>query len=590
MANVVALTLWCGVLILGEASSFTVPRHYQEDRFTLFSQSVDSGEETRKGQNPLLSLNLNLDSLAKSNQPGAAPRAQELLQRIEVLHKKGYYALPPDVVSLNSVLNAWANSDEPDAPQKALMLLKQEIEKKSEMDIITFNTVLMAFAKRGLVVEGSEVLNLMKEHNFTADTITYNSLLYAHSQAKQPQEAENLLREMIKLKMKPDVVSFNTVMLAWANSRNKDAAKNVEELFQHMENLYQAGNRHVAPDIYSCTTVLQALAKSRNAARAKSFIKFMEEASVDRPELTPNCVAVTSVLTALSKRPDSDSAPYAEQLLEKLNERFLGGNQDCKPDAVLYTAFIGCITRSGAPNAGDRALEVLHQMKADADAGESEMTPNALTYTNVMKAVVDSAQNDASDVALELLEELENSYSDGNVASRPATPHYNIALDGIAKSEYPDKAQQADKLLRHMLSQNNEQARPTINTFDAVLRACSGTNGNPKARESALRISFQVFELIIKSSQVEPSSVTFASLIKSMKRMMRKKDPNRVKLISKAFRKCCSLGLLNSFVLRQVQAALSDQELQLLLNDLNVRSDGRLSPKDMPSMWSENAT
>ena len=48
-----------------------------------------------KGRDPIISLNMNLDYLAKSGQIGAARRAEELLLRIENLYNEGYYDSRP---------------------------------------------------------------------------------------------------------------------------------------------------------------------------------------------------------------------------------------------------------------------------------------------------------------------------------------------------------------------------------------------------------------------------------------------------------------------------------------------------------------
>jgi hypothetical protein len=106
-------------------SSLATPRPSSSNRIPNNSRRVNRtttrGKPPNKGNNsPLQSLNINLDSLAKSNQPGSASRAHELLLRIEALHQEGYYAVAPDIVSLNSVLNASALSNEPFAAEKAL--------------------------------------------------------------------------------------------------------------------------------------------------------------------------------------------------------------------------------------------------------------------------------------------------------------------------------------------------------------------------------------------------------------------------------------------------------------------------------------
>ena len=84
-------------------------------------------ESLQQGNNPLISLNMNLDALARSK--NAAPRAQELLERIHALYEEGYYEVSPNVVSYNSVLKAWKEGDN---PQKAYELLQDMIKTQQQ--------------------------------------------------------------------------------------------------------------------------------------------------------------------------------------------------------------------------------------------------------------------------------------------------------------------------------------------------------------------------------------------------------------------------------------------------------------------------
>lgn len=215
------------------------------------------------GNHPLLSLNLNLDSLAKSNEIGAAGRAQELLQRIEALHKEGYYAVAPDTVSYNSVLNAWARSNDADGATRAMELfLSEMIDKKDivEPNVITFNIIIWAFAKRGMAEEASDVFESMQEeYNVAPNTVSFNALLYAMAEANQAEACEALFKRMVRMSLtnescKPDTVSFNTLLHAWASTWDPRGPRRAEEILQHMERLHQAGNVDVVPDVYSYTT------------------------------------------------------------------------------------------------------------------------------------------------------------------------------------------------------------------------------------------------------------------------------------------------------------------------------------------------
>ena len=100
------------------------------------------------GRDPLISLNMNLDYLAKSGQKNSAARAEELLLRIEKLYMEGYYDVKPDCVSYNSVMNAYILSNDVSNAGEEVERLMQRMEDLYNEDgndalrpnVITFNT------------------------------------------------------------------------------------------------------------------------------------------------------------------------------------------------------------------------------------------------------------------------------------------------------------------------------------------------------------------------------------------------------------------------------------------------------------------
>jgi len=300
-------------------------------------------ESLEQGRHPLFSLNLNLDSMA---QAGAGSRAQELLRRIHALYTEGYYEVSPDIVSYNSVLKAWKEDEKPEA---ALELLETMIrderaeERQSAMtgsettsnirvDVISFNTVIAAFANQGNHQKALELLRKMEKKKSqddsgsdddkdefedyfypNPDTITYNIVLYSLAQSNDlgtANQAENLLREMMMRKERTgksvvDTTSFNTVLLAWSREGEKDsranpatnngnaakrqiprrpvstqmAAQRAQGLLTIMEELYAAGNVNVSPDAYSYTTTIQCWAKCSNTKKSSE---------TSSPEKAPN--------------------------------------------------------------------------------------------------------------------------------------------------------------------------------------------------------------------------------------------------------------------------------------------------------------
>ena len=92
---------------------------------------------------------MNLDYLAKSGQRDAARRCEEMLLRIDALHDDGYYEKSPDVVSYNSVINAYAHarSAKESRSANAKRLMERMKEKNITPNTITWNTLLRCILK-----------------------------------------------------------------------------------------------------------------------------------------------------------------------------------------------------------------------------------------------------------------------------------------------------------------------------------------------------------------------------------------------------------------------------------------------------------
>lgn len=550
----------------------------------------------RGNNNPLQSLNVNLDSIAKSSQKGAAARAQELLQRIEALHQDGYYAVAPDTVSYNSVLNAWALSDEPDAPDKALQFLLHEV---TEPSIISFNTVILSFAKRGRAREAALLMQKMQDdQGILPDTISYNSLLHAYAQSGKPEHAEAVLKEMMQLSqdstrdVKPDTISFNTVLHAWSTSFQQRAANRSEELLRHMETLYKSGNRYVVPDAYSYTSVIHVWALSRDksaASRALKTLDMMEEAALSNPGVKPTAVTYTCVMTALSTCGHKNAAEEAEKLLARMIEKYEDGDEDCKPDVVAFTAAMSCWARSGKSQIVDeKALSLLERMKQLTAQGYDGVAPNALTYTSVLKALVKSQKPTAPSQAEQILEEMEAEFQAGNADVEPTTIHYNVVMDTVARSPVMMKAGFVEKLHQNMLSLDRTGTQPDIITYNTMLRACCHTFGDARVRDPAMGIIANVIQIISKSKTVRPDSVTCLFFIKGIGKLVHKKDPKRLTMLESAVQYCGRRGLMNDLVLDQVKAAVDNEEELAKLLKLD-KASSKMKALDLPKEWTKNS-
>jgi pentatricopeptide repeat protein len=595
------------------------------------AQERRKAESLERGHHPLMSLNLNLDSLARG---GAAPRAQELLERIEALYREGYYAVSPDVVSYNSVLNAWVKLND---PQKALDLLRSLEGKRDspilgneddkttiQANVISYNIVIHAFAQNGLYREAEQLLRQMQQHSdesIVPDTISFNSVLYAYAQSNEteaPPKAEALLREMMTdgNEARVDTTSFNVVLHAWANSKHLRACERAQELLEHMETMSSAGNTKVKPDVYSYTTVIQAwVSQLRNrhnrqenlrrgnhfdttqkifspqrnttmaAEAASTLLKRMED-----KQLQPNEITYTSVMMALCW---SGKPQEAHNLLLKLLDRFqqqqamVGESSSAssmlvKPDTIAFSAVMdGWVKNSNnhSPVASQRVLELLKLMKLWQAKGHDDMAPNSRTYTSVISALAKSRTWDACLQAQSLLLE---------VPGGATVIHYNAVLDAFAKSPRADKARLAKALLEEMI--DNRSVSPDIISYNSVLSACAASFGNVDLKRESLAIATSVFKHICQSEELEPSSYTFSVMIKSLRKLVAD-ETTCYGVVGKVFRLCCKRGQLNAGVWQQLKKSIPRDETAVWKDLMAgyLYRDG-LQLADLPEEWKSRAS
>lgn len=525
-------------------------------------------------------------------QNAAGPVAEEMLQRISALHEEGYYDVSPDIVSYNSVLKAWKEDKN---PEKALDYLQEMLEKgKTQVDVISFNTVILTFAKQGNHGVARSLIQQMNDRDDLPDpdTLTYNALLYALAQSKDSgttEEAEELLYELLDDQHEPvqaDIASFNTVIYAWsqvASKYNPSAANSAQLLLKRMEQLVDE-RPGLKPDVYTYTTVIQAWAKCEQSLKAEKLLDTMASEG-----LIPNRHTYTAVMSSLAK---TGKPEKAERLLEHMAQAYRNGNTSLKPDTISFSCVMdgwARISHVDKPYAADRALALLEKMKALESEG---MGPNSRTYTSVLSAIAKSGTWEACETARNILQDMEYEATEkGRIKLQPSTIHYNAVLHAFARSPRADKALKASSFLSYMNQHPNKQCRPDSISYNSVIMACANAFGNDELKGRSYVIARDMFRRTLSEDHVKPSSTTFVHFCKASRRLIRNKE-HRLTALKKAMRSCCNFGMLNKVVVLQAQLACKNEdewkEISGQVGDF-VKWKGKFKPRDVPRKWTSNS-
>jgi hypothetical protein len=159
------------------------------------------------------------------------------------------------VGAFNAALNALARSDTREAAPHAEALLLEMLQRGDvKPDLISFNTVLNAWSRfvpydQDAPRKAEELLNFMKE-----------------------------LHDKGSLKnCEPDAYSYTTLINAWAKSSGQDKTSHALRILRVMVDKYNAGNEKAKPDVPAYTAVLSAAARSPSALLEESGFQTKQE-------------------------------------------------------------------------------------------------------------------------------------------------------------------------------------------------------------------------------------------------------------------------------------------------------------------------
>jgi|EP00979_Chaetoceros_neogracilis_P018200 pentatricopeptide repeat protein len=198
---------------------------------------------------------------------------------MQQLHEQGYPEICPDTFSFASVLNALANSPEPNAAAKAEKVLKYMQQLHNEG-----NT------------------------NVAPNTVCFATVIKAYSRSKEKDsagKAAKILEWMFQVHeegnsdVRPNTISFTSVCDAWSKSGHTKAVKKVEELISWMEKLSESGFEGVSVNGYTYNTLITAIARSKDPNKATKAFEVLQILK-EKPNIHLNSFSYSTVMNACS--------------------------------------------------------------------------------------------------------------------------------------------------------------------------------------------------------------------------------------------------------------------------------------------------
>ena len=197
---------------------------------------------------------------------------------------------------------------------------------KPAKNLVTFNTMIDAFANAGHYQEAYEIFTSLKKSSIRPDRVTYTTLIKASIKSGMIDKALDLLDDMKWVGVKPDIVSYNNLIEALCNANRLFEAK---DLVNEME------RTRVSPDSMTYGLLMKGLLK---ANKPGPCLTLFESACVDQrtTALTENVQLYTTAITAAAALGDHERAL---DLVSRMNR------VGVKPNKKTLTALMGaCIS------------------------------------------------------------------------------------------------------------------------------------------------------------------------------------------------------------------------------------------------------
>ena len=222
---------------------------------------------------------------------GQAREAEQLLKRMVGLSREqNNDDLKPDLYSYNTLMDAWAKSDDPGRGMRVQEILTTLINKYESRefewspDERTFSSAITALSRSGGTIEQIERLwsdVTSRGLSLSSDPYMSTALLDAYANScstGSAQKAEEILESLEREGLATDV-AYNTVLKAWKAEGNDQALERVEKLFERMKSLKLL-------DTFSYCTLISAHANRGNTQSAERAEQLLDE--MRNYKLVPN--------------------------------------------------------------------------------------------------------------------------------------------------------------------------------------------------------------------------------------------------------------------------------------------------------------
>jgi len=497
------------------------------------------------------------------------------------------HVVRPNVRSLSAVVEAWSNSHVDYGSDRAVAILETAIEKWIHRS----------------TNEGSQDNQcpyVIKPNNYLIHQ-TLNALAKSNKGYSAAQKAEKILHlistleengqvqlDSVTNESESDVLGLDTrtmtlILECWANCMTDDdiiPAENAENILNEMEKMYSKG-KNVKPNNITYTSCILAWARTNTMQapeKAESILNRLirsYEESNDE-DLRPTSMAFSACIHSYARSRRSDSCIRALEILQRLKPF---GNAD----TLTYNTLLNVCSKSQDRKESNKlALQLWDSM------GDCGVEKDSVTYSTLIDTITRDGETECIEMAIDLLEQMIDQWKSGKSHLKPSILSFTDILNGYAKSSQSKKSEKAHKIFQRALELSNIQGseiKPDVRFFSTFINVCANETGDVADRRMALTSALQAFELFSSNTDQygKPNHYTFSALLKACGRLA-EDIPERSRLLERVFTQCRNEKQVSKSVVYRIQRAFPKSLRLKLLKDCKDMNGSLI----VPEAWYDN--
>lgn len=184
-------------------------------------------------------------------------------------------------------LKDYVHDDISDSESNKKLMIPSIISSGIIPDIVSFNSVINAYARiqdsRAAALKVDHLFELMENYSLEPTSVTYGSVIKSWGYTNSTEGAENASKYLERYEnvvrtgsIQPNVITYNATLNAWANCKRYDAIQKMYSIIQRMERVPRKNESNytenevalVPPDIVSYNTLLKACMSHENKHEA----------------------------------------------------------------------------------------------------------------------------------------------------------------------------------------------------------------------------------------------------------------------------------------------------------------------------------